>query len=237
MPQQRPTCEGKPGESSLNKTNSFFMPFVDHIIDNTCEVCKNDPCLWLALLVEHLCSTPHHTGPPNATHPGYGALHCSAKRCALSHLKLSVLLGVSHSHFSFHFFSFLQTQSQASRARRGPSSTANWPTTTSTSTLLYWAMMMIAIDNRWLQPARADTQLSNRTKNFNFGAVFEDLWPHLDEVLWIFWFFTFSFSFLCLVCDWLWNMDTDSSPTFILFVFNCAVIIDLKVPQPFISRS
>ena len=162
------------------------MPLVDHIIDNTREVCKNDPSSCLALLVEHLSSTPHHTGPLNATHPGYGALLCSAKRCTLSHLKLSVLLGVSHSHFSSHFFSFSQTHSQASRTRCGPSSTATSPTTTFPSTRLFYAMMAIAIGNRWLQAARAETQLSNATKKFNFGAIFEDLWTHLDGVLLIF---------------------------------------------------
>ena len=51
-------------------------------------------------------------------------------------------------------------------------------------------MMAIAIENRWIQAARAETQLSNATKIFNFGAVFEDLWPHLDGALLI--FFDFS---------------------------------------------
>ena len=106
MPYHHPTSQGKAGKSSLISTDSFFMLLVDHIIDNTCEVCKNDPSSCLPLLVEHLSSTPHYTGPPNATHPGYGALRCSTKRCDLSHLKLSVFLGVSHSDFYSHFFSF-----------------------------------------------------------------------------------------------------------------------------------
>ena len=43
--------------------------------------------------------------------------------------------------------------------------------------------MAITIENRWLQRARAESQDSSATKNFNFGAVGEDIWPHLDDEL------------------------------------------------------
>ena len=47
--------------------NSFFMMLVEYIIDDTYEVYTKVSSSCLALLNEHLSSTPHHTGPLNAT--------------------------------------------------------------------------------------------------------------------------------------------------------------------------
>ena len=96
----------RPASHHFIGMNSFLMLLVDELIDNTCEVYTNDPSSYLALLVEHLSSTPHHTGPLNATHPGYGTLPSCAKTCTLGHLKLSVLLGVFDSVSSSHFSCF-----------------------------------------------------------------------------------------------------------------------------------
>ena len=164
--------------------SSFFMMLVEYIIDDTFEVYTKVSSSCLAQLTEHLSSTSHHTGPLTATLPVYGDLPCRTKTGTFRHLKLSVLLGVFYSDFLSHSVAFSQTQPQASCATCGPTPTATSPTTTLTSTRLYCAMMAILSDNRWLQRARAGSQLSSAAKINIFGAVLEELRVHLgDELL------------------------------------------------------
>ena len=155
--------------------NSFFMVIVEHIIDNTCEVCTSVSSSCVAQPFKPISSTSHHTGPLNAPYSGYGNLPCRAKTGTFRHLKLSVLLGVFHSDFPSHSFAFSQTQSQASGATSEPPPTATSPTTTTITTRLYSAMMEILIDNRWLSDARAGSRLSNAARINIFGASGEEI--------------------------------------------------------------
>ena len=62
-------------------------------------------------------------------------------------------------------------------------SDSNFADDTLNSTLLYSAMIAIAIDNRSAQAARAESALSNAARINTFGAVFEEIWHHLGDEL------------------------------------------------------
>ena len=71
-----------------------------------------------------------------------------------------------------------------SLATSRPCPTDTSPTTTLTSTQLYSAMMAIAIENRSVHGARAESALSNAARIIDFGAVLKELRQHLDDEPW-----------------------------------------------------